>query len=335
MLPLRDRIAELAEVKPKEEVVETKPEVETSTSPATEEVTTAGATTEDTETPAYVPNTKFTVLSWDEKARAETKIEKDFEEWVKPFLTKDTEEKFRDLYSKAEGLNYVKQTRAQERAAKEDVERQFSAFKNEIQDIVSTRDVDLGLFFEKLRLPKQKIAEWLVQELQKEELPENQRKVYTEHEALRRENFELRKKADTLSSTMIDPGVQARTLELQGVLSNPEIKALAESFDTRLEKPGAFIDMVIHQGKMEWEATRRDLSVQEAVDRVLRIAGLTQTPSTGVTPNEPAKPAATKVITQAKPTVIPNVGAGNSSPSSARPKNLDDLRRLAKAAQAA
>lgn len=331
MLPLRDRILELGEPSSTKEEPVVEKEVTETPAPAPEGVAASGGDGQESEAPAYVPNTKFTVLDPDQK----TKVEKEFDEWVKPHLTKETEEKFRDLFSRAEGLQYVKQTRAQERAAKAALEQEFNAFKNEISEIVQTRDVDLGLFFQKLNLPKQKIAEWLVQELQKEELPEPQRKVYTEAEALRRENYELRKKAETLSSTMVDPGVQARTLELQGVLSNPEIKTLAEQFDSRLERPGAFVEMVIQTGKQEWEASRRDLSVQEAVDKVLRIAGLSQAPSPGATPNEPAKPAATKVITQAKPTVIPNVGAGNASPSSARPKNLDDLRKLAKAAQAA
>lgn len=290
---------------------------------------------EDEKKPAYVANKKFKVLDQ----------EKEMDEWLTSAIKDpETEKKARELYEKAYGLDAVKPKLYEERQARTQLESEFNQFKGEIGNIIKTRDTDLGLFFEKVNLPKEKVAQWLISELEKEEklkgLPDHMKAAYNESQALKRANEELNQKVQYLENGTVEQAVQARTTELQSVLSRPDVHSFIQAFDARLEKPGAFRDLVIRHGKAEFDATGKDVNAEDAVNAVLRYLGhQTQVASPATKPNESATaaaaPSAPRVITaKAKPTVIPNVGSSTSSPAVKRPKSIDDLRAMAKKMQA-
>lgn len=271
---------------------------------------------------AYQPNYKFKVLDQ----------EKEFDEWIRTAVNKDNEAKIRELYEKAHGLDHVKSQREQERQTRERIEQEFKDFYGGVQEITALRDKDLGRFFEKVRIPRAKVAQWLLEQAKLEELPDDVKRVYSEREAAQRALEDRDQKLAELEHSTVTQAVQARRQELQGVLGNDDVKGIAEVFDKRVGRPGAFADAVIRHGKAEWEASggERDLSPAEAVKEVLQFYGLqAQAASPAATPNEPAKKV-TKVAPE-KPVVLPNVGAGNTSPAGKRPKSTDDLRALYKA----
>lgn len=279
----------------------------------------------------YVPQTKFKYRNPDGED-----TEAEFEEWVKPYLSKDTEEKFRDLYSKAFAVDFLKQRRDRERQERAQLESGFKEFQDQIREIVELRDADLGAFFDRVRLPREKVAQWLLGKLEAEEklkdLPEPMRQMYTNYENLLRENRELRKGVTSARSGGISAASQARKLELDSVLAKPELSQLVTDYDTRRGRAGAFIEQVIREGEWEFKNSGTDITAEEAVKRAIETLALqAQTPSQGVTPN--GSVAAPKVVKQAKPVVIPTVGGGNASPMVKRPKSIADLRQLAKAAQ--
>lgn len=287
--------------------------------------------------PAYVPNRKFKVLDQ----------EKEFDEWVTPALNKETEAKFRELYEKAYGLDHVKPKLAEERQARTQIEGQLRGVTHEVQEILKHRDAgDLGTFFQKVNLPVAKVAQWLLAEAERQDrlkdLPPEMKQVYTDYGTLKQQNEELARKVESLHSGSVDTAVHARSAELQSVTSRPNIQPLIQGFDARLGKPGAFQDLVIRHGKAEFDASggQRDLSAEEAVNEVLTILGLqTQAASPAATPNESANarsaaPPTPKVVTPTKPTVIPNVGSSNASPAMKKPRNLEELREMAKKASA-
>ncbi len=272
----------------------------------------------------YTPNYKYKALDQ----------EKEFEDWVKPYLTKDTEEKFRDLFSMKDAAEFMKAKREEERLAKEEIFGKYGELESTIKDVMSLKDYDLGMFFDRLQLPRAQVAKWLLQQLETQELPPEQQKTYTELDTLKRKVYELERNNQGIASTYETQLVQARTTDLNNVLNSPEVQPLVQQFDSRLGKPGAFRDMVVRHGRAEWDISggKRDLSAGEAVKEVLTILGMqSQVASQATKPNE--TPAEPKIVKEKKPTVLPNLGGGGASPAGKQPKNLDDLRALAREAQ--
>ncbi len=277
--------------------------------------------------PAYTLNKKFKVLD----------KEQEFDDAIASGIKDaDTEKKVRELYEKAYGLDHVKKERATEKEARESIENNFNNLVQEIQQVSShVRNKDYGRLFSELQINKAEVAAWLIQQHDLEEklgtLPEPVRKIYNEHGNLTSQVETLNRKVEELTSGNVNSAVQARTMELKSTIQAPEVAQFVTQFDTRLGKAGAFEDMVMRHGYSEWQLHKRDLSAKEAVDEVLKFLGhTTQAPSQGTTPNEPATPKPV-VITAPKATVIPNVGQGSASSAMKRPKNLDDLRKMAKA----
>lgn len=283
------------------------------------------------EKPAYVLNKKFKVLD----------KEQEFDDFVAAGIKDaDTEKKVRDLYEKAYGLDHVKTERAQERTARESIENNYKALVAEVQQVSAlSRNKDYGRLFSELQMNKADVAKWLVEQHDLEEkvgtLPEPVRKIYNEYGTLKEQNESLLQKVQQLESGSVDTAVQARASELKTALQAPEVAQFVTQFDTRLGKAGAFEDMVMRHGYSEWQLHKKDLSVSEAVDQVLKYLGhQAQAPSQGTTPNEPATPKPVVITAAPKPTIIPNVGQGTPASSAMkRPKNMADLRAMAKAAQ--
>jgi hypothetical protein len=159
----------------------------------------------------WTPNLKYKVLDQ----------EKEIPEWARGVMTKENEAEIRGIFEKADGLEHVKAQREEERTTRASLEHNFSAVKEEITNLVGWRDKNLGIFFEKVGLPKQKVAQWLVGEIEKEELPEPVRRMYTEHEEHQRKLADLEAENFRLSNTRETDMVQARTNELGQELSNP------------------------------------------------------------------------------------------------------------------
>lgn len=273
---------------------------------------------------AYTPNLKFKVLDQ----------EKEFDEWIRPAVNKENEAKIRELYEKAHGLDHVKTQRDSERTAKAQYEGQLNELMTEIQELGEIKSKDLGMFFAKLGIPKQDVAKWVLSQAEAmeavEKLPENMKGIYNQVEEIRNQNFELQKQLQLRDSGRQAEVLQAKRAELASTLSSPDIKPLVEEYDTRLGKPGQFQQLVIRHGAAEYEASggKRMLSAEEAAKEVIQILGLKPaTPSKA----DGGSTQTQKVVTAAKPAVLPNVGSGSASPTAKAPvSSIADLRKIAK-----
>lgn len=274
--------------------------------------------------PEWTPNYKFKVL--DE--------EKEIDEWARPFINKDTEAKFRELYEKSYGLDHIKPKLVEERTARQQVEDQYKSFAQRVSEIVSLRDQDLDLFFDKVNLSEDAVLKWAVQKAIEREslkdLPDPVKKVYNEYGNLKKDNDGLKRQLQEIAESFGTSSVQAKSQELQQEISSPEIAAVAAQVDARLGKEGAFRDLVIRHGKSEFDLTGKDLSAKQAVSDVLKILGMSQGAGTAPTPNDSATQQKAKVITAAKPTVLPNTGSGSGSATAVKYKSIADLRAKAK-----
>lgn len=283
--------------------------------------------------PEYTPNKKYKFT--DEKGEAEA----EFDEWVAPFLKKDTEEKFRDLFSKARALEFVKSSREKARQEKAQVESNLNEFQAAVKEVMELKDKNLGLFLEKVGITRQQMAKMVLEDLEAEEklkdLPPHLQRMYNDNRELSKKVLDLEKQVNQGTNFGLDAATQALNLQLQSILSKPEVTAVASEYDSRRGRPGAFFEQVKREGQLEHAISGKDLTAEEAVQRALETLALqVQAPSQGAKPNGSEAAPKTVVVTQKTVPTIPTVGNGTAAATSKRPKSVDDLRRMAKEMQA-
>lgn len=271
------------------------------------------------EVPAYTPNYKFKVM--DE--------EKEFDEWVKGAIKdKEHEEKLRDLYTKAYGLEHHKKTHEtlKERVEKHyrPLETEYTNFKQNLAYLDQViRKKDYQTFFDTLKIPRQDILKYALDVVKYEEMPPEQKAVIDRQREVERYNEMLAQQNMSYQQQIEQQAVQARTIELNSELMKPEVSSFVQNFDTRAGKPGAFREQVIRHAELAYYRNQVDLPVEQAVREVMAQYGSLVAPQALPTPT-PAPQA------QQKPPVIPNVQSSGNSPAKVMPTSLADLRKLAK-----
>lgn len=277
---------------------------------------------EASEPEAYDPDFSY-------KVKTETK---EFDEWLRPVVKdKETEERLRELYTRAEGLEEVKSVRDQ---IKEELEEKTRLMQEKDQQIDQIKQVgryiqkkDYNTFFKALQIPKEDIIRYAAEELQYQEMtPEQQQYIDQQREQAYRLSL-LEQQNQQLSTQAQQAQRQQMEQTLESELTRPEVEQVAEQFDSRLGKPGAFREEVIKRGVLH-EQNGTVVTANQAVSEVLQLIGGTspqpqaeEAPQQAGTRNEP-------VVASRKP-VIPNIGSSSGgSPAAKRPRSLEDLRRL-------
>jgi len=275
--------------------------------------------------PTYSPNFKY-------RAAME---EKEIEEFWRPLIKDaDSEKRVKQLFTKVDGFDALKQSRDQLRGQFDMLEGDF---KNMSQTVHRFNDSvsrgDLTSAFRLAGITNEQIFRWTQQQLQLMEMSPEQRQHYEKTQATQHQNYELQQQVSQLQQAFQDSTVQARSVQLEVTLSRPDIASFAASWDTNAGTPGAFRQFVIDEAKKVYYDSGRDLSPDEAVGMVmtkfgkfLNAGGIPAAPVAGqATVGSPAQTA--------KP-VIPNVSGKAASPVKKVPRSLDDLKKLAKEAKA-
>lgn len=275
---------------------------------------------EKTGEPEWQPNYKFKVKD----------KELEFDDWVKPLVTKETQDKFREVFEKAHGIDAVKQDRQslreELRAIREEKERIDTSLQYLSQYV---QKKDYRSFFEALQIPKEEILRYAIDELKYQEMSPEQRQeidAYRQNQyrlsQLEMQNQQLMREYESMTQAQ-------KVNELESELSRQDIAEMARSYDARVGEPGAFRKEVISRGAY-WESVHgQTISAKQAVDEVLRLVGGTvgSAPQAGA-PSQTMTPGQAVVQNRQKP-VIPNVqGASGSSPAKKRPGSIEDLRRM-------
>lgn len=281
--------------------------------------------TPDTEEPAaaepeeWTPNYSYKVKD----------SEKEFDEWARPLVqNKEIEEKFRDVFSKAQGLEEVKTSR-------DSLKEELSAIKPDYERITSTiaslntmvEKNDYRSFFEALQVPKEAILRYAVDELKYQEMPAEERAMIDQR---RSEGERLRQLEDQNNYLTEEyKGVIQNQMqnELQSQLTKPEIAKLASDYDSRMGQPGAFQREVINRGALHEQLHKQTLSATQLVEDFARMLGGVQQPQAQTAPQIGS--GQTPVVRPQDKVVLPNVlGASGSSPSKKQPRSIEDLREL-------
>lgn len=265
--------------------------------------------------PQYQPNFKFKVM--DE--------EKEMDEFLRSAIKDaDTEKKARELYEKAYGLDYVKPKYEDLKKKYPELETKYNTFYGQVNDIIGLRDKDFWGFCDAVGLTKEQVAQKVLEEVKKLELPEDQRRMYDEFDKTRREKLQLEKQIQEEQRRSQEHAVQARTHELDTVLQRPEITAYAKAYDTARKKSGAFREAVIRHGIAEWNVNQRDIPSEQAVHEMMSVLGDVYR-GTATPPAQPTLPNADD-----KPLpVIPRMSGKAVSPTGKAPRSIEDLKKMA------
>lgn len=270
---------------------------------------------------SYQPN--FKVKAYDN----EYEIPENF----RSYINEQNEKEFREIFEKVYALDVMKdklhKTRQENETFKKDVET-FNTLRQNLARVSKyVENGDYGMFFESLKIPKENIQRWLLQELQQKELPPEQQAIYNKSIEERRKLYELEQQNQALSSqfeqfqeAQRQQAVQQTFAQLDSILGKPEVNSVASQFDSSVGKAGAFREEVLRRAAIVYQTEGRDMSPEEAVNDTLRVIAWNKAQQQGGS-------QAQATSQQPKP-VLPNVQGKATSPVSKQVKSLDDLKKM-------
>jgi hypothetical protein len=274
--------------------------------------------------PTFTPNWKFKVHD------QEHEIPEQFRGIVKDA---DTEKKVREIFEKAYGLDFVKPKFEKTRQTLETIQTEHSQLKNSVNQLgMYLKHKDFDSFFDGLGVAPENVYQWVHQKLMLREMEPEQRAVYEERQRLLRDNYQLSQQNQLLSQSHSSVAEQARLQELNTTMARPEVKTVAEAFDAKLGKPGAFQQELImraatREHMLRSQGAKAEVTAAEIMNEMLALYGhLGQQPQMS---QQPAPPQAAPGTQTKPPPVIPNVGGKNASPTKRIPKSIAELRKLA------
>jgi hypothetical protein len=268
----------------------------------------------------YSPDAKFTAFG------KEHEVPEMFQGLMKD---EATEKEVKDILSKAYAIDTYKENINELQGQHTHLQGEYKELEGDVKKTLGyLNNGDLDNFFKELKVPKERIYDWVSQQLHIDSLGPQDRQAYDAQVAQRSQQLELQGTNDVMNQQYNQQAVQLRELQLDMGLQNPEHQAVVSSYDEKMGRVGAFRDLVIEEGQRAFLTTGADISVADAVNGVIgKFGNLFSTP-------QEAKPVigqgqavvGSAGVPQVSPKpVIPNSAGGATSPVKRVPKSLDDL----------
>jgi hypothetical protein len=261
--------------------------------------------------PTYQPNFKYSVRG------QEKEIDEMFRSLVKDA---DSEKKIKELFEKAEGLDFVKEDRKSLKSEYEGFKSQVVPYLQEYHKFTSLRDQgNLGAALQTAGISDEQIFKYALEKLEMEQNPQTA-SIYKSNQEAALKQFEMQTQLQQYEQMQQQLQMQQFEYDMnQSLTSHMDI---VRQVDERLGKPGAFREEVERFGIAEYHRGNQNLSVQQAVEHVVtkyQPFFSSSTPGLSMAPQAPTHKA---------PAVMPSVGSTNVSVISKRPKSVDDLRKM-------
>jgi hypothetical protein len=269
--------------------------------------------------PEWTPNFKY-------KAGG---AEKELPEWVRPAVKNAEHEKYlRELHEKIDGFDKLKSTHTKVDTQLKQVLPEYQTLKGTVNKVLQYREAgDLESVFDLIGVKKQAVAQWMLKEIQMQEMSPEQRAIYESEKTLRQQNYALQERLASLSQNAQQGELQASAQSLQTELARPEVRTIADSFNSRMANPDAFWNFVCQQAEYMERSGGKPVSAAEAVSEVIKLLGNPVLPGQAQ-PGAPQIPGAQAA--SPTPPVIPNVSSRNTSPTKKLARSVEDLRKMSK-----
>jgi len=214
------------------------------------------------EAPQYQPNFKFKVKD------AEHEIPEAFRSVVKD---PETEKKVREIFEKAYGLDEVKQSRdkyqTQIKELTEREQKQYAPIMRQVMEAEAHyKRNDIGAVFKTLGIPENKVYEWALHQAKLADLPEDQKRIYTQSEEARRQEYQAQTQMEQMREQMMTLQVSQRNQELSAALTKSDVAALVQAFDAK-QGAGAFQDEAIRLGQYYYHTQGKDVPVGQPKEK--------------------------------------------------------------------
>lgn len=270
----------------------------------------------------YTPNFKFKFMGPDGQ-----KAEKEFDDLFKPIVkSSDVEKVIRDLHERAHGLDFVK-------ADRQTVKGQLDALQAQHQEQTASLEFmgsllqqgDFDTFFNIAKVPPQAVVQWVLGHIERQKDPQKAAEYQSTLDA-RHRLYAAELQAKQFQTLGSQATMQARSLELDTILSRQDVASVASAFDARMGREGAFRDEVIRRGVLYAQGPNpKDITVAQAVGEVLAIIGTQAAAQPGAAPAGATQTPGTAPAS--KPVLPPLPGSGGVSPAKKILKSTDDLRK--------
>lgn len=272
---------------------------------------------QETVVPTFTPDFKLKV--YDE--------EKELQDPFLRGLIKDEEsqKKVKEIAQKYLGFDTVK-------TRHEKTKEEYKTYQEQTKPIVDVYNQfnkyyqkgDLDGVFELLGIPADQIFRYAVQKAEEAKLPYEQQQQLVQQRQIQREREMLAHQNQHLLSQQQEQAVSFRNQELMWSLARPEVSATAQSYDTKMGKPGAFRELVITIGAGRSMALNQDYPVEQAIKEAMQIAGYTAQPAVA---GQQVAPQANLIQQNGAPPIIPNVTGKGTSPVRKQVRSLDDIKK--------
>lgn len=285
-----------------------------------------GATTEEAsetpEIPAYQPNWKFKVSG----------EEKEMDEWIRPAIKDaETEKKLRKLYEDAYGLEPVKASREKIQQEHQELKQNYQSLHSSVEEAMTYKHQgNLGMFFQKTGVSDDQIAKYMLEKINRSNLPPEQQQVYNELDAKRNQELQLARQLEESDTRYREIASKAKEWEVDQWLAKPEVSSIVERYDG-LNGKGSFKNYVAEVGEYLFHKNSgQDVAAEIAVNTVLQRLGNAYRGQQASSPGSTESATPTKELP-----VIPNVSGKNVSPTQKSVRSIDDLRKLSQEARGA
>jgi len=269
---------------------------------------------------AWTPNFKFTVK---DKAL-------EFDDFIKPIVkNKELETKIREMYEKAYGIDEVKSVRDTFKTQAEEWKGKYGQVEQSLQTLGGyVKKGDFRTFFQALNIPKDKIIQYAIEELKYQDLPADQRAALEQQRQSQAEFEQAQQQNQMLQTQMQQMAVQQATFELDQALNRPDAVQVAQAYDARAGKLGAFKAEVIRRGQYYEAVHKISPPASQLVAEVLNLVGVQAQAQQGSQATSIGTPSQVVQAQKDKPVIPAFQGGGAKSPAAKIPTSIDDLRKM-------
>lgn len=251
---------------------------------------------------------------------------------------KESEEELKTLFGKSHTVDEYKSQIDNFKKNLSDTGAVLNQYKTGVQELRGHyQKGDIDTFFQKLNINPEKIYQWVLDKVNYQQLPQDQRAQLDRQRDLQRQAEMAQHQVGQASHREMQLATQVKSMQLEQTLGTGDVKSMADAFDSRVGKSGAFKDAIIEHGKSVWALSNGtvDLTPEQAVASFVQKYGNPsafsgQASAAGAANPSPGNAPSANAAPPVK--VIPNVAGRSVSPVKQKPKNLDDLRRLRDAA---
>lgn len=273
---------------------------------------------------AYTPNFKYkyTGKNGDKWGDAEGEFDEPIKAAIK---SKEDEEKWQKLYSKANGFEFVQEGRDKARTELKEYQTKWSPIVDLAQKANKAYTAgDMDSFFEVLGLPKDAIQKYVLADLQRQELAQTNPQQYqlmTQNQQYQRQLAEQQERMSQFEQKNLD--IQSTMLhnELLSEYTKPNVSSFQQAFDAK-NGQGAFDQEVRSRGEYIYNTQNGKIAKpSEVINELINKFGF-NLPS----PAQPQAAAQSQTVLATQKPTIPVVGGGGQSPSAKTFKTVKEMR---------